>query len=73
MKKIILSFILLVLLTGNGIAQKYYTKNGNISFFSATSLENIKADNNQVVSVLNAATGELQFSVLIKSFHFKNR
>lgn len=52
-------------------AQKYYTKNGNISFFSKTSMEDIQADNNQVMSVINTATGDLQFSVLIKSFHFK--
>jgi hypothetical protein len=35
-------------------AQKYFTKNGNISFFSKTNIENISADNNQVVSVLNS-------------------
>lgn len=52
-------------------AQKIYTKNGNISFFSKASLENISADNNQVTSILNQQTGEMQFSVLIKSFHFK--
>jgi polyisoprenoid-binding protein YceI len=52
-------------------SQKIYTKNGHISFFSKTSLENIKADNNQVLSVLNMQTGELQFSVIIKSFHFE--
>lgn len=52
-------------------AQKYFTKNGNISFFSKTNIENISADNNQVVSVLNSETGEVQFSVLIRNFHFK--
>ncbi|MEO8771023.1 MAG: YceI family protein [Ferruginibacter sp.] len=52
-------------------AQKYYTKNGNVSFFSKTSLEDIKADNNQVMSVLNTQTGDMQFSLLIKSFHFQ--
>ncbi len=52
-------------------AQKSFTKNGHISFFSTTPLEDIKADNNQVVSVINSQTGELQFSLLIKNFHFK--
>jgi polyisoprenoid-binding protein YceI len=52
-------------------AQKIYTKNGSISFFSKSSLENITADNNQVMSVLNLQTGELQYSVIIKSFRFK--
>ncbi|MEJ7589086.1 MAG: YceI family protein [Ferruginibacter sp.] len=58
-------------MTNPVIAQKYYTKNGLIAFFSKTRLENISADNNQVVSVLNTQTGELQFSVIIKNFHFK--
>ena len=71
MKKFLLSAATIILLCKAGIAQKYFTKNGNISFFSATSIENIQADNNQVMSVLSAQTGDLQFSVLIKSFHFK--
>jgi len=71
MKHIILLTIMASGFAGNASAQKYYTKNGSISFFSKTSMENIKADNNQVLSVLNAQTGEIQFSVLIKSFHFE--
>jgi hypothetical protein len=51
-------------------AQKLYTKNGLVSFFSATPMENIKADNNQVLCLLNTQTGELQFSLLNKGFHF---
>lgn len=67
--------ILLVLIIGcsyiNGTAQVFYTKNGMISFFSAAPLENIKADNNQVISLINTTTGEVQFSLLINAFHFK--
>jgi hypothetical protein len=51
-------------------AQLYFTKNGRISFFSKTSLENISADNNQVISVLNAETGLVQFSLLNNAFYF---
>ena len=40
-------------------AQKLYTKNGLIGFFSSTKMEDIKADNNQVLCVLNTQTGEL--------------
>lgn len=61
----------LVLLSTIANAQKIYTKNGRIAFFSKTQLEDISADNNQVMSVLNTQTGELQFSVLVKNFHFK--
>lgn len=51
-------------------AQKYITKTGYIGFYSHTSLEDIKADNNQVASVLDVSTGEIVFQALIKSFHF---
>lgn len=72
MKKIILLSVTALLVAGTVVtAQKVYTKNGHISFFSKTNMENIKADNNQVMSVLNTGSGELQFSVIIKSFHFE--
>ncbi|MFT3682144.1 MAG: YceI family protein [Ferruginibacter sp.] len=70
MKKTFTTIVFILAISVFSNAQKYYTKNGSISFFSGTKLEDIKADNNQVVSVLNAQTGELQFSVLIKGFHF---
>ncbi len=54
----------------NSIGQVYFTKNGRISFFSKAPIENISADNNQVISLLNTQTGLLQFSVLNNAFHF---
>ena len=69
MKRIIfLLFLSCLFFTAN--AQKYMTKNGFIGFFGHTPMEDIKADNNQVASVLDTQTGELVFQVLIKSFHF---
>ena len=69
------SFLLIMLISLTSMttthAQTYITKNGKISFFSKTSMENIDAVNNQVVSVLNSKTGVMQFSVQIKSFLFK--
>lgn len=50
--------------------QVYYTKNGNVSFFSKTIMENISAENNQVISVINIQTGVIQFSLLNNAFHF---
>jgi YceI-like domain len=70
MKRII---VLLAIVTGavnSSFGQIYYTKNGSISFFSKTSFENISADNNQVLSVLNIESGVLQFSVLNNAFQF---
>ena len=70
MKKLFLLPLLLFPILQVTKAQKVYTKNGNISFFSTTAMENIRADNNTVVSVLDSKSGSLQFSVLIKGFHF---
>lgn len=50
---------------------KYYTKNGKISFFSTTSVENINAFNKSAVCLLDSKTGDLQFAVLQKGFEFK--
>jgi len=71
MKRIIFSLLCSAAFYSSSIAQKFYTKNGSISFFSKTALEDIKADNNQVMAVINTQSGELQFSLLIKGFHFK--
>ncbi len=51
-------------------AQKYMTRDGYIGFYSHTPIEDIKADNNQVASVIDASTGDLVCQVLIRSFHF---
>lgn len=69
MKRIILmAFLLGIVCAAN--AQKYLTKNGYIGFYSHTPMEDIKADNNQVVGALDISSGEMVFQALIKSFHF---
>lgn len=52
-------------------AQKYMTREGNISFYSDASMEKIEAKNNKVSSAIDAGTGKVEFIVLIKSFHFE--
>lgn len=52
-------------------AQKYWTQNGHISFFSKAPLENIEAENKQVSSIFNAENGDLVFNVLMKAFMFE--
>ena len=69
-RSIILLIVILIVINSSTFGQEYFTKNGRISFFSKTSLENISADNNQVISVLNIEKGILQFSVLNNAFHF---
>lgn len=69
-RKIIISLVIFVAANSQTKGQVYFTKNGSISFFSKTILQNIQADNNEVISILNLQTGSLQFSLLNKAFHF---
>jgi polyisoprenoid-binding protein YceI len=64
-------FIAIVLLSTSAAAQKFITKNGSISFYSSTPVEDIEAHNNQVNAALDAKTGDFVFRVLIKSFKFE--
>jgi polyisoprenoid-binding protein YceI len=50
--------------------EKYMTKVGHIHFYSHAKIEDIKADNNEVTSIINIKTGEMAFVVLMKSFKF---
>jgi len=68
------SFYILVLILINvtySSSQKYFTKNGQVSFYSDTPLEKIEAFNKSSNCVLDLATGKLEFAVLIKGFQFE--
>ena len=52
-------------------AQKLVSKNSHIWFYSHTPLEDIEGHNRQAVSILDPTTGDLSFSLLVKSFEFK--
>jgi hypothetical protein len=69
MKRLLLLLVLLTAFIAVN-AQKYMTKNGFISFFGHTPMEDIKGDNNQVNSILDISTGDMVFQALVKSFHF---
>jgi polyisoprenoid-binding protein YceI len=53
-----------------GFSQNYMTKTGFIGFYSKTSLEDVKAENNQVYAVLDPASHHIAFAVLLKGFIF---
>src|SRR5690349_10327192 len=73
MKNKILFTLCLILICSISRAQgRFYTKNAKVNFFSETPLEDIDAKNKSSVAVLDAKTGSLQFSLLIKGFEFKN-
>jgi polyisoprenoid-binding protein YceI len=70
MKNFILTCVAFLCLSTVYGQQRFFTRSGHISFFSSTPLEDIKADNRQVASVIDMTSGEMVFSVLMKSFQF---
>ncbi|MFO7722475.1 MAG: YceI family protein [Bacteroidales bacterium] len=66
-----IAIAILLLLPLSLFGQRYLTKNGKVSFFSKTPIEDIEAHNNQVNVALNFADGTMAFRVLIKSFTFE--
>jgi hypothetical protein len=63
--------VLVSLLNFNHVGQDLYTcRNARITLFSGALIEDIKAVTSTGVSVYNAATGELDFSVAISSLQF---
>lgn len=65
---IIMNLFLINCLTAQ---DKYLTKEGYVSFFSHSIVEDIKADNNQVLSIVDTETGEIAIQLLMRSFMFK--
>ena len=50
---------------------KSMARQGHVSFFSYTSVEHIKAENNQVLSIVDFTTGEIAVSMLMNAFIFE--
>jgi hypothetical protein len=71
-RSLLIAFVLCFFYSWQSFAQTYFTKDGEISFYSSTPIEEIEAKNEKAVSVLNFDESTLEFSVLIKGFHFKN-
>src|SRR5690606_8165998 len=71
MRFIILIFWIVVINTSVFAQNKYFTKQGYISFYSHTPVEDIKAENNQVLSIIDISTSEIAVTLLMKSFEFE--
>lgn len=69
----LLPLILLIFSFANfNITQNLFiARQGQISFFSYTSVENIEAKNNQVLSILDIKNNEIAISMLMRAFVFK--
>lgn len=71
MKTILIIFTFLlssITVVGQG---KFLTKQGYTSFYSSTPIEDIKADNNQVLSIIDTSSGTIAIAILMKSFSFE--
>ena len=72
MKKILLAGgLLLLTLPHAAFAQKWGTRTGQISFFSAAKMEDITATNKEVSAVVDAAAGTVAVSLDMRDFKFK--
>ncbi|MGB5820644.1 MAG: YceI family protein [Saonia sp.] len=66
--------LIFVLLCWSGYAQvpdQFIARQGQVSFFSYTSVENIQASNNQVLSIIDLAKKEIAISMLMRAFVFE--
>jgi hypothetical protein len=67
-----LFFLILISASASAFGQsKFIAKNAYISFYSSTPMEDILGESNEVVTILNAETGEIAFQALMTTFHFK--
>ena len=71
MKNLIIATVLMLGFSQFGFSQKYFTKEGKISFVSKAPLETIEAENNTSTFVMDLATGKIQMAALVKGFHFE--
>src|SRR5215203_7434586 len=70
----ILFFLLILIQVNDLFAQKKYAiQTGNISFFSDGIIEDIKADNSKVTSIMDIVKAEMAFLVRIKDFQFEKK
>lgn len=51
--------------------EQYITRQGSVTFFSYTNVENIQATNNQVLSLFNPSDNTIAVSILMRAFVFK--
>lgn len=62
---------MLVVLAQPLLAQRYMDRAGRASFYSKAPLEDIEAHTDQALCVLDASSGEVAASMLLKSFQFE--
>ncbi|MBN8652748.1 MAG: YceI family protein [Cytophagales bacterium] len=67
-----LAIVFIVLATQPSLAQKYSLEKSKVVFFSDAAIEDIRAENTKTLSIYNAETNDVAFSIPIKYFQFEN-
>ncbi len=71
MNKPLLFFLALFCCVLHAQEGKIIARQGKIAFFSYTSVENIKAENNQALSIIDLSSKEIAVSMLMNAFVFE--
>jgi hypothetical protein len=72
MNKLLSFLFLITFAAGFGTkSNQFIARQGQVSFFSYTSAENIEAKNNQVLSLIDIEKNEIAISMLMRAFVFK--
>lgn len=71
MIKYFLGLFIILTFSSSEEPKNIIARQGQVSFFSYTSVENIKAENNQVLSIINLDNGNIAVSMLMNTFIFE--
>ncbi|WP_299766266.1 YceI family protein [uncultured Dokdonia sp.] len=71
MNKLLLLFFAIYGIGFVNAQDQYITRQGEITFFSYTSVENIQATNNQVLSILYPSSKKVGVQILMRAFTFE--
>lgn len=71
MNRITLVIYLICCIKGYSQSNEFIEREGDITFFSYTSVENIKAKNTKTLSIFNAKTGDIAVRILMRAFVFE--
>lgn len=69
--KVTIGILFLCLSAASLSAQQYFTRSGELSFYSSTPIEDIEAINKSVTAVFDSQTGALQISSTVSAFQFE--
>lgn len=71
MKKLLFVLTAVLATSTAGFAQKFFTRDAKIMFNADTKMEKIEAVSKSGTCVLDAATGKMEWKVLVKGFQFE--